>query len=69
MKFKELEAAVVRIRQLYPRDCDELEVMVRTRDVSVGPRAAARVKYVNRGIDWERNRIEIFTEEDLVKKK
>lgn len=47
---------------------ENLQVVVTTKDSSIGGRAKSNIKEVHRGIDWEHMQIRIETENDLIKK-
>ena len=66
MKLKELKHKIdflYKQYENYPERIDDLEVVITTKGHSIGGRPYAKVKYVNRGFDWEHSQFRIEPEE------
>jgi len=61
----ELDRAHARLKD----DDDDLEVVITTRDASIGAIATAPVRSVNVGFDWEAGKFLIWPDYDLVRRR
>lgn len=66
MNLKQLKHFVDQTFELYPRDAENLEVVIVTYNPNhVGGSPFVKVKCAGKGIDWDKSKFQIFPEINL----
>lgn len=66
MNLKQLKHFVDQTFELYPRDAENLEVVIVTYNPNhIGGSPFVKVKCAGKGIDWDKSKFQLFPEADL----